>query len=242
MNIPRDTQESKPDAIEQFSVAGVLMPERFQTREEWGKSLNEVFEEEPDNTAVILVDVDNLKLANDSLGHTRGDQLLQNVAEIIDHSTRSEDDERAEDVLAFNETNYEDDPLLTRAGGDEFLVLANADGPIGAYKIKTRIKQAFNEYLQREENADLLMAGVGISVGVGSGNGKFSATDVLREADKEMYTEKTLLANTILPSEVLDEIKVICDSHGLRLRDVGRLIVHEMRRQDRPDQAKLFDN
>ncbi|MHC1772930.1 MAG: diguanylate cyclase [Flexilinea sp.] len=53
--------------------------------------------------AIMLVDVDNFKLVNDTLGHVIGDQLLINIADLLQKSFRKTDS-------------------ICRLGGDEFLI------------------------------------------------------------------------------------------------------------------------
>jgi diguanylate cyclase (GGDEF)-like protein/PAS domain S-box-containing protein len=80
-------------------------------------------------SALLSVDVDNFKRINDSLGYHIGDRLLQTVAERIQGCLRSTD-------------------TLSRAGGDEFLIVLSAvtdEGEIGqmATAILNRTRSAF---------------------------------------------------------------------------------------------------
>lgn len=54
--------------------------------------------------ALYMIDLDNLKLVNDTLGHQRGDAILRDVAEALRRSFRATD-------------------VIGRVGGDEFMVL-----------------------------------------------------------------------------------------------------------------------
>lgn len=56
--------------------------------------------------AILFIDIDNLKIVNDTLGHEYGDEYIKNVSHIILESIREYD-------------------LLSRLGGDEFLLILN---------------------------------------------------------------------------------------------------------------------
>jgi len=56
------------------------------------------------NLGLLVLDLDNFKIINDSYGHQTGDKILKDVAKIIKHSTR-------------------DDDVLFRFGGDEFVII-----------------------------------------------------------------------------------------------------------------------
>jgi diguanylate cyclase (GGDEF)-like protein len=74
-------------------------------------------------TALLLIDVDDLKLINDTNGHEAGDELLQDVARVIVHTSRRSD-------RAF------------RIGGDEFAVLSQASSTEDALVLGRRILAA----------------------------------------------------------------------------------------------------
>lgn len=72
--------------------------------------------------ALILFDLDHFKAVNDCLGHLEGDRVLRGVAELIRESIRPCD-------------------LLSRWGGDEFMVLAEG-GEAEAVAVAERIREA----------------------------------------------------------------------------------------------------
>ncbi len=79
--------------------------------------------------AVLLLDLDRLKVINDSLGHGQGDKLLRSVGERIEGCLREGD-------------------TLARVGGDEFAVLAPGllrleDAATIAEKVQAMLRQSF---------------------------------------------------------------------------------------------------
>ena len=62
---------------------------------------------ENEKRAMIILDIDDFKIVNDTLGHAAGDRVLQNMGRIL-------------------KENFTDDDYLGRIGGDEFCVLVNA--------------------------------------------------------------------------------------------------------------------
>ena len=116
----------------------------------------------------ISIDVDGLKLVNDSLGHGAGDTLLIIVGQIIKKCFKNSD-------------------IVVRLGGDEFSVLMPASHEIAVQKACQRLCEQIAEY-----NMNNPTIPVSISVGWSVGNlgaGK-SAYELIEEADKLMYVEK----------------------------------------------------
>ena len=65
---------------------------------------------------LVMADVNGLKLTNDAFGHLAGDQLLINIAEIIKKECRADD-------------------IVSRTGGDEFIMLLPKTDSASAEKI-----------------------------------------------------------------------------------------------------------
>ncbi|MCW2546522.1 MAG: hypothetical protein JWN96_982 [Mycobacterium sp.] len=123
----------------------------------------------PRNTAVLLADVDQFKLVNDSLGHPSGDELLVEVAR------------RWERVLRPQDT-------LARIGGDEFVVLcAGADGAESRL-IAERLRQALDDPIELAGRPVAVTASIGIAVATGADGS--NADELLGYADAAMYEAK----------------------------------------------------
>ena len=74
-------------------------------------------------TAVFFIDLNNLKKVNDSLGHNKGDDLIQQAAHVLRDTARSND-------------------IVARFGGDEFVILSVENDEMGAKLLLNRIKEA----------------------------------------------------------------------------------------------------
>lgn len=115
---------------------------------------------------LIVCDVDDFKLVNDSRGHALGDQLLIDTAELLRGCLRSGD-------------------FVARIGGDEFaLLLPQADAAAVA-KVCRRISDAVAGREARD--------GVPLALSVGAaalGERCPSIAELFREADADMYKEK----------------------------------------------------
>ncbi|MGI5239685.1 diguanylate cyclase domain-containing protein [Dactylosporangium sp. CA-139066] len=120
------------------------------------------------DTAVLLIDLDDFKLVNDTLGHDAGDALLREIAARLRRSVGPDD-------------------VVCRLGGDEFVVLVGHPTRAAAADLAERLVTALST------PADL-PAGrvrVGASIGVAFvGDAPGAATEVLRRADVAMYRAK----------------------------------------------------
>ena len=124
---------------------------------------------------VVVLDLDNFKTINDSLGHEVGDQLLKAVAGRLKTCVRAED-------------------TVARLGGDEFvLVLEGADQiqDIAGAAQKTLDSLAGPFTLDGHE----VFAGASIGIAVHPADGR-DADELLKNADTAMYRAKERGRNT----------------------------------------------
>ncbi|HEX6696727.1 MAG TPA: EAL domain-containing protein [Solirubrobacteraceae bacterium] len=119
--------------------------------------------------AVLLVDLDDFKVVNDSLGHAAGDRLLSGVAERLCRVLRPGD-------------------VIARFGGDEFTVLlpgiASEDYALG---VARRLAEALREPLVLDGERRYVSASVGVSFSAPSEHDPHA---LLRDADAAMYRAK----------------------------------------------------
>jgi diguanylate cyclase (GGDEF)-like protein len=119
--------------------------------------------------ALCFIDMDNLKYVNDEFGHNEGDRYILLVAEQL----------RA----------FADDAVISRLGGDEFMLLARGWSENAA---EARLEQLREVLRSRIPEADEAVYNHSMSfgvVGVGSDN-ETLATDLLSAADEKMYLYK----------------------------------------------------
>jgi diguanylate cyclase (GGDEF)-like protein len=117
----------------------------------------------------IMIDLDNLKHINDTLGHLAGDRMLVETAKLIKDTIRRSD-------------------FVFRFGGDEFLVLLlNADCNIAINTVE-RLLDAVDGW--NKDNADAYGCRLSLSIGCSTCDKGCNALDTLKEADARMYHNK----------------------------------------------------
>ncbi len=121
-----------------------------------------------DLMAVLLLDLDNFKSVNDSLGHDNGDRVLVDLVPRL-HSA------------------VHDGDTVSRLGGDEFLITCDhVRSPFEAIDLANRLRQSWNEPFLVDERSVFLSGSIGITIArAGS-----QATELVREADTAMYRAK----------------------------------------------------
>jgi diguanylate cyclase (GGDEF)-like protein len=130
------------------------------------ESLEPEIEDNYDNYALIMFDLDGLKLFNDYLGHEAGDELLIRFSKNLTHITKDDDNLTA-----------------IRMGGDEFLMIA-------INKDMNDIEELIYELKSLCIDTDPLK-NIGFSYGYAQNNFlNLPFKRVLREADFKLYSMK----------------------------------------------------
>jgi len=138
--------------------------------------------------ALMFLDLDRFKLVNDSLGHAVGDRLLQHVAATLTQCLRA-----ADSVSRLGTEGQPEPFLLSRLGGDEFTVIAEAiGGAEDAAAVARRILDALQTPFACGDEEIVVSASIGISM--------YPTDDVdldglVRHADMAMYRSKSLGRN-----------------------------------------------
>ncbi len=126
------------------------------------------------DVAVIMMDIDNFKLYNDSFGHPQGDECIKEVAGQIQKDTRRKTD------------------IAARVGGEEFLVFLTGIDSAGALRWAATLKKNI-EGLQITHSKENFLPYVTVSMGLvtctADMNKNFSS--ICDEADRALYHAKS---------------------------------------------------
>lgn len=132
---------------------------------EYSKANNQPF-------SVIYLDIDHFKVINDRFGHHKGDQILQEFAQLLNQRIRKTD-------------------VFVRWGGEEFIIFCSGTDRAGA--------KEFSEGLRRIIEQHNWSGGLAItcSIGVSQLTGLESFDSLLQRADTALYKSKKLGRNRV---------------------------------------------
>lgn len=111
--------------------------------------------------SLVIIDIDHFKSINDERGHVAGDQVLQSVARMIDETARETD-------------------IVTRYGGEEFVVLMPQTDLTGAGVFSDRVRQLVEDKLA-----------ITVSAGIAAARDGETCEDILQRADTALYHAKS---------------------------------------------------
>ena len=130
--------------------------------------IDQYFKDETCSGILLMLDIDNFKTVNDTLGHLHGDLLLKQFAKIV------------EDLFFKGD-------VISRVGGDEFLVLMKSSNTENAAVKAHAILRRFNHYL----SAFPTLSDVGCSIGIAAApRDGMDFKTLYRNADRALYTVK----------------------------------------------------
>ncbi len=127
--------------------------------------------------SILMIDIDRFKTFNDSFGHHAGDAMLQALAGLLRHHTRSLD-------------------IACRYGGEEFLlVLSNTSLEIAARRAE-ELRRAFDES-EHKFGDQLLHATISIGVAAFPDHGT-GIEELIMQADQALYAAKAAGRNKVI--------------------------------------------
>ena len=118
----------------------------------------------------ILIDIDNFKAINDTLGHLAGDKVLRDFTDALKRFMRKID-------------------IVGRFGGDEFMIMLSHKTSKDACIIAERLKKIMKKPIIFDKNK----ISVSFSMGIVSidHNKKYDIDSLFKEADKALYEAKS---------------------------------------------------
>ncbi len=115
--------------------------------------------------SLLFLDLDNFKEINDKLGHMQGDEVLKDVAQILQKHTRKSD-------------------IVGRFGGEEFIVIYNDTDAKSAVKKAEDIRKSVEKLSQKYQMP------ITVSIGVTQKRVADETTSILERADEALYFSK----------------------------------------------------
>jgi diguanylate cyclase (GGDEF)-like protein len=119
---------------------------------------------------MLYADLDNLKRINDTFGHQEGDEALKETARLLEETFRESD-------------------IISRIGGDEFVVMPIKDAEENVAPITERLKNNLGRYNAAKDRSYILSISVGVTFY--DPYNPITVEELLSQCDKLMYREKT---------------------------------------------------
>ena len=164
---------------------------------------------EPSPVALLMMDLDNFKSYNDSLGHPAGDALLHAVSTAISGAARATD-------------------VVYRYGGDEFALILPGVPEATAATIGERVRAAVARLTRGEASPVTISVGVAVLPGDASDrNGLLSAADTALYYGKRAGEDRLVLAREV-PREMHDLRGTLDELARAALRSPGDTSVEQL--------------
>ena len=143
------------------------------------------------NIGVLVIDVDFFKNYNDYYGHLQGDAALHQLGEL------------------FQNTAARSTDLCARIGGEEFAILMPATELEGSLQVALAIQEELAKANIPHENSDRGYLTVSVGLNVQLPDRTSSPEDLMREADKALYSAKDAGRDAIRIAESLEQAPAV---------------------------------
>jgi len=128
---------------------------------------------------VILCDIDHFKKINDNYGHSVGDKVLVELAQLFLKQMREQD-------------------CISRWGGEEFLFILPQTSAQNAYILAEKIQRKLEKNPIAHDDHQITVT---VSMGIEQFDGSKSIDEVINSADKYLYQAKHAGRNKIFPQK-----------------------------------------
>lgn len=128
--------------------------------------------------SIALLDIDNFKKLNDTLGHVVGDAALVHLSKVVRETVRPQD-------------------MLARYGGEEFVVLLPNTSVEDGVSVMTRVQRELTREFFLNNNEKVLIT---FSCGVAEIRNAEDPYEALKRADGAMYLAKRVGKNRVVPA------------------------------------------
>ena len=177
--IVRDISRRKQKELEALELANLDPLTKLPNRRTLEHKLEQLFKKAKlKNTliAFFFIDLDHFKRVNDSHGHSVGDEILVGTANRLKHCIRESD-------------------IVTRMGGDEFLVVISGIEERSSIKIMAdKLQAEFKSPFKVQKHLIQVKASIGVSMYL---NSIGDAHTLIQLADEAMYEAKKELGTSI---------------------------------------------
>lgn len=204
------------------------LPNRRSFNEQLNRILKRCHRHET-GAALLFIDLDHFKRINDSIGHSRGDRLLVEIAKRLTTGLREDDAiNYYSDNDASTEEAFTSNTEIARLGGDEFtVVLSDVDDISHIEKVAKRILHTLSEPISLQSHNPVVTPSIGIAVFPQDGE---DPDALIRNADTAMYVAKAagracfrfyneeMNARAVEQLKMEEELRYAMNSNQLELR------------------------
>lgn len=147
------------------------------------------------DVCLMLIDVDHFKKYNDNYGHTKGDEILKEVAQTLKNTLRGYD-------------------FCARYGGEEFVVVLTGESVKSANEVAEKLRSAVEKQHIKNIHRDDDQSKVTVSIGVHIPTNE-EKQELLSSSNKKYLTQKQV-------QEFIKQLQEEADNALYRAKDNGR--------------------